>query len=441
MPPLPLSLRSLRPVPAALSKLVRPRAPLQPSRPSTPLSALYLKEGKDAAVPKAVPLLTDMTEEAAMEPFDGYTRGLHRALVDRSKGPVYRELPLQERLMARRPQHCALCPGNVQTSLVVGLNELVETNVELLVRFVNSRGMIMPRKQTGVCAKHQRKLAKTIKRSRHLGFLAFTRGPDDFFNLGPQPFEEEYLEYGDRINPVHQVFKSGKIAEQQNTDPTIDRLGQSKPAWQIDPTAFASVPLVRDALYPEFQLSKDVSGQPLPNSDHLYRPPTFHLLRELLGGIKPKLRPKITWTDGKPQVEMVKPPFDPLANEPVPDAMEMFGPGEVYEDEAALLGKPMPQLTRRQMEISRLLKDAIQRARNNSPLAVPEQQSRPWLIEMQLQRERLEIAMEAQRVAKADNFEEDLDWRAIAADVQLNVSPIEFGFKTPTPLKTQTQKL
>lgn len=41
---------------------------------------------------------------------------------------------------------------------------LMLQNVDLLLRFINERGMIVARKQTGTCAKHQRKLARIIKR-------------------------------------------------------------------------------------------------------------------------------------------------------------------------------------------------------------------------------------------------------------------------------------
>jgi small subunit ribosomal protein S18 len=44
----------------------------------------------------------------------------------------------------------------------------------LLRRFIHEDGKIRPRRQTGVCAKHQRKLARAIKRSRHLALLPFT---------------------------------------------------------------------------------------------------------------------------------------------------------------------------------------------------------------------------------------------------------------------------
>ena len=35
-------------------------------------------------------------------------------------------------------------------------------------------GRIRPRRQTGTCAKHQRKLANAIKRARHLALLPFS---------------------------------------------------------------------------------------------------------------------------------------------------------------------------------------------------------------------------------------------------------------------------
>jgi small subunit ribosomal protein S18 len=46
--------------------------------------------------------------------------------------------------------------------------------VDMLRRFVSEDGKIRPRRQTGTCAKHQRELAKAIKRARHLALLQFT---------------------------------------------------------------------------------------------------------------------------------------------------------------------------------------------------------------------------------------------------------------------------
>ena len=46
-------------------------------------------------------------------------------------------------------------------------------DVDFLRRFVSDRGKIRPRRQTGVCAKHQRQLAVAIKRARHMALLPF----------------------------------------------------------------------------------------------------------------------------------------------------------------------------------------------------------------------------------------------------------------------------
>jgi len=46
-------------------------------------------------------------------------------------------------------------------------------SVDMLRRYINDRGKIRPRRQTGTCAKHQRRLAGAIKRARHMALLPF----------------------------------------------------------------------------------------------------------------------------------------------------------------------------------------------------------------------------------------------------------------------------
>jgi small subunit ribosomal protein S18 len=46
-------------------------------------------------------------------------------------------------------------------------------NPDLLVRFITDRGKILPRRITGTCAKHQRHLARAIKRARTIALLPF----------------------------------------------------------------------------------------------------------------------------------------------------------------------------------------------------------------------------------------------------------------------------
>lgn len=44
---------------------------------------------------------------------------------------------------------------------------------ERLKRFLNERGSIQPRRQTGCCARHQRELAVALKRARQMALLPF----------------------------------------------------------------------------------------------------------------------------------------------------------------------------------------------------------------------------------------------------------------------------
>lgn len=50
---------------------------------------------------------------------------------------------------------------------------LVAENTALLTRFVSERGSILPRRFTKCCAKHQRALAATLRRSRNLNLIPF----------------------------------------------------------------------------------------------------------------------------------------------------------------------------------------------------------------------------------------------------------------------------
>jgi small subunit ribosomal protein S18 len=45
---------------------------------------------------------------------------------------------------------------------------------DLLRRYITDSGKIRPRRQSGACAKHQRELARAVKRARHLALLPFT---------------------------------------------------------------------------------------------------------------------------------------------------------------------------------------------------------------------------------------------------------------------------
>jgi len=46
-------------------------------------------------------------------------------------------------------------------------------DVDLMSRFIAERGKILPRRNTGACAKHQRKIAIEIKRAREIALLPY----------------------------------------------------------------------------------------------------------------------------------------------------------------------------------------------------------------------------------------------------------------------------
>jgi small subunit ribosomal protein S18 len=49
-------------------------------------------------------------------------------------------------------------------------------DVDMLRQFITDRGKIRPRRQTGLCAKHQRRVAAAVKRARHIALLPFVSG-------------------------------------------------------------------------------------------------------------------------------------------------------------------------------------------------------------------------------------------------------------------------
>lgn len=52
---------------------------------------------------------------------------------------------------------------------------LTYTAPEILTRFVTEQGSIYPREVTGLSQKMQRRLAREIKRARHLALMPFTQ--------------------------------------------------------------------------------------------------------------------------------------------------------------------------------------------------------------------------------------------------------------------------
>ena len=47
-------------------------------------------------------------------------------------------------------------------------------NGDQLRKYINDKGKILPRRATGACAKHQRKVTEAIQRARHIALLPYT---------------------------------------------------------------------------------------------------------------------------------------------------------------------------------------------------------------------------------------------------------------------------
>lgn len=55
----------------------------------------------------------------------------------------------------------------------LGIKYIDYKDADFLLKFVNEQGKILPRRITGTSLKYQRKLAKAIKRARHLALLPY----------------------------------------------------------------------------------------------------------------------------------------------------------------------------------------------------------------------------------------------------------------------------
>jgi small subunit ribosomal protein S18 len=69
------------------------------------------------------------------------------------------------RRFRRRARVCQFCADK---SIVLDYKQ-----VDLVKRYVNEQGKIRTRRDTGNCAKHQRMVAKTVKRARHMALVSF----------------------------------------------------------------------------------------------------------------------------------------------------------------------------------------------------------------------------------------------------------------------------
>lgn len=64
----------------------------------------------------------------------------------------------------RRRKVCRFCTDKIKIDY---------KDADTLKRSLSDRGKILPRRKTGTCAKHQRRLVVAIKRARHLALLPY----------------------------------------------------------------------------------------------------------------------------------------------------------------------------------------------------------------------------------------------------------------------------
>ena len=70
----------------------------------------------------------------------------------------------KRRMRRLKKKVCFFCTNKVEPNY---------KSEDVLKRMTSDRGKILPRRMTGTCAKHQRKLANSIKRGRLIALLPF----------------------------------------------------------------------------------------------------------------------------------------------------------------------------------------------------------------------------------------------------------------------------
>ncbi|OGZ41361.1 MAG: 30S ribosomal protein S18 [Candidatus Ryanbacteria bacterium RIFCSPHIGHO2_02_FULL_45_43] len=68
--------------------------------------------------------------------------------------------------MSEAQKQCHFCTNNAK---IINYKDS-----ELLRKYMTPQARIMPKRRSGVCAKHQRILARAIKRARTMGLVPFT---------------------------------------------------------------------------------------------------------------------------------------------------------------------------------------------------------------------------------------------------------------------------
>lgn len=74
--------------------------------------------------------------------------------------------PHQQNSQEKGTKVCYFCQN--------GINDIDYKDGQFLRRWLSSYNKIVPRRRSGVCTKHQRKLAQAIKRARYMAIAPYT---------------------------------------------------------------------------------------------------------------------------------------------------------------------------------------------------------------------------------------------------------------------------
>lgn len=69
------------------------------------------------------------------------------------------------RRFVRRPRLCQFCAEKVTF--------IDYKQTDIVKRHVTEQGKMRPRRETGTCARHQRMVARAVKRARHMALIPF----------------------------------------------------------------------------------------------------------------------------------------------------------------------------------------------------------------------------------------------------------------------------
>ena len=84
-------------------------------------------------------------------------------------------MPVTRRFKTKREGRSKYIPKRKVCPFCADKNKTIDYKQPLkLRRFIADRGKIEPRRRIGTCGKHQRAIARAIKRARHIALLPYT---------------------------------------------------------------------------------------------------------------------------------------------------------------------------------------------------------------------------------------------------------------------------